>query len=183
MQTSKNKKQRTQVEFFLSQLEKRGRILVDLAAKLENEAATSDVTGYRPFRDEVDNFKGLSIIISDRLSAMADDGRKQELEQQFHRLQVLMLRLVIKASLKFFFVMSAKSVLPLGAKELFQSELKTLYDAEKMLSDPVYESDLDEGAREDLETAKEILEEIIRHAPALLDFGKKRKKKKVRKTV
>ena len=89
-----------------------------------------------------------------------------------------MLRIVIKTSLKFFFVMSAKTVLPLGAREMFQSELRTLYEAERMISDPRYISQLDESARDDLEMAKEILEEIIEHAPALLNFGDRKKKRK-----
>ncbi|MDP2700103.1 hypothetical protein [Thalassospira sp.] len=182
MDSSARRQNLKQVEHFLSQLEKRGRILVALAARLEREADTLDITAYRPFREEVDNFKALSLILTERLAKMESHSRKDELEINFHRLQVLMLRVVIKSSLKFFFVMSAKSVLPLGSKELFQSELRTLYEAERMLSDPRYESELDESARDDLELAKEILEEIIQHAPTLLNFGdRKPKRKKARK--
>ena len=137
-----------------------------------------DVTGYRPFREEVDNFKALSLVIKERMNKLESHPKKEELEGQFHKLQVLMLRLVIKTSLKFFFVMSAKENLPLGAREMFQSELRTLYEAERMISDPRYISQLDESARDDLETAKSILEEIIEKAPALLNFGAQKKKRR-----
>ncbi|WP_339778756.1 hypothetical protein [uncultured Thalassospira sp.] len=173
MNSSAQKQKTREVEHFLSQLEKRSRILVSIADELETMADATDVTRYRPFREQVDNFKALSLILSERLAALDAHPRKDDLELQFHKLQVLMLRLVIKTSLKFFFVMSAKAFLPLGSRELFQSELRTLFEAEKMMSDPRYKSDLDQGAQDDLDMARDILEEIIQHAPTLLDFGKK----------
>ena len=161
-----------QAELFLSKLEERAHRLMELADRIERQADTNNITAYLPFREEVENFRALSILITDRLGAMTS-ARKDELEMQFHKLQVLMLKLVIRTSLKFFFVMSAKSLLPLGAREMFELELKTLHDAETMLSDPRFESDLDEEARDNLTLTKNILQEIIDHAPSLLDFSAK----------
>ncbi|MCC9625515.1 hypothetical protein LPB41_27905 [Thalassospira sp. MA62] len=181
MSQLKQKQYRAEVEDFLSRLEIRSRRLLALANELEKEANVLDVTGYRPFREEVDNFKALSLVITERLAKLEQHPKKEELEEHFHKLQVLMLRLVIKTSLKFFFVMSAKSVLPLGAREMFQSELRTLYEAERMISDPRYVSQLDESSKEDLDIAKSILQEIIDHAPALLNFSSQKKKSAKRK--
>ncbi|MBC05299.1 hypothetical protein [Thalassospira sp.] len=178
MSQAAQRKFRNEVEEFLSRLELRARKLISLADVLDKNADKSDVTGYRPFREEVDNFKALSIVIMERMNKLESHPKKEELEEQFHKLQVLMLRLVIKTSLKFFFIMSAKEHLPLGAREMFQSELRTLYEAERMISDPRYISQLDDSAKEDLDTAKDILEEIIEKAPALLNFNKPRKKKR-----
>lgn len=166
-----------ETEEFLRKLEERGQKLVALAEQVQREADTNDITGYRPFRESVDNFKALSVIIADRLGHL-ESARRDELDEQFHKLQVLMLKLVIRTSLKFFFVMSAKSALPLGSREMFETELRTLYDAERMLADPRYQDDLDENARMDLDMAKDILTEIIEHAPALLDFGKTRRRRR-----
>ncbi|OSQ46165.1 hypothetical protein [Thalassospira alkalitolerans] len=168
---------RDEVEHFLAKLELRARRLVALADILEKTADTTEVTGYRPFREEVDNFKALSLVLTDRLAKLEQHPKKDELEEQFHKLQVLMLRIVIKTSLKFFYVMSAKPALPLGAREMFQSELRTLYEAERMISNPRYISQLDSSAKDDLDSAKEILKEIIENAPALLNFGKRKKRK------
>lgn len=178
MNESSQTKYRSEVESFLSQLELRSRKLVALAGDLEKLADNSDVSGYRPFREEVDNFKALSLVITERLKRLEKHPKKDELETQFHKLQVVMLRIVIRTSLKFFFAMSAKSNLPLGAREMFQSELRTLYEAERMISDPSYISELDESAREDLERAKSILKDIIEKAPALLNFDGKKKRRK-----
>ncbi len=161
----------------MSRLELRARKLVALADELEKRAELSDITGYRPFREEVDNFKALSLVIMERLNKLEKHPKKEELESQFHKLQVVMLKIVIKTSLKFFHVMSAKENLPLGAREMFQSELRTLYEAERMISDPRYISQLDGSARDDLDRAKSILQEIIEKAPALLNFGAKKKKR------
>lgn len=46
-----------------------------------------------------------------------------------------------------------------------------------MISDPRYVSELDDSAKDDLDIAKSILEEIIEKAPALLDFNSKKKKR------
>ncbi|MBC44641.1 MULTISPECIES: hypothetical protein [Thalassospira] len=180
MSQAAQRKYRNEVEEFLSRLELRARKLIALADELEKHAGKSDVTGYRPFREEVDNFKALSLVIMERLNKLESHPKKEELEEQFHKLQVLMLRIVIKTSLKFFFIMSAKENLPLGAREMFQSELRTLYEAERMISDPRYISQLDASAKEDLDTAKSILEEIIEKAPALLNFSGRKKKKRTR---
>ncbi|NIY77169.1 hypothetical protein HED22_16065 [Thalassospira sp. HF15] len=180
MSQAAQRKYRNEVEEFLSRLELRARKLVALADVMEKNADKSDVTGYRPFREEVDNFKALSLVIAERMKKLESHPKKEELEKQFHKLQVVMLRIVIKTSLKFFFVMSAKENLPLGAREMFQSELRTLYEAERMISDPRYISQLDESAKEDLDIAKSILEEIIEKAPALLNFGGAKKKKRTR---
>lgn len=177
MNQATQRKYRDEVEKFLSKLESQARKLVALADVIEKTVDTTEVTGYRPFREEVDNFKALSLVITDRLAKLEKHPKKDELEEQFHKLQILMLRIVIKTSLKFFFVMSAKPVLPLGAREMFQSELRTLYEAERMISNPRYVSHLDEGAKDDLEIAKEILQEIIENAPALLNFSKRKKRK------
>ncbi|HAI32261.1 MAG TPA: hypothetical protein DCM48_22540, partial [Thalassospira sp.] len=114
MSQAAQRKYRNEVEEFLSRLELRARKLIALADELEKHAGKSDVTGYRPFREEVDNFKALSLVIMERLNKLESHPKKEELEEQFHKLQVLMLRIVIKTSLKFFFIMSAKENLPLG---------------------------------------------------------------------
>ncbi|MEQ8392205.1 MAG: hypothetical protein RIB30_14535 [Thalassospira sp.] len=177
MSQAAQRKFRNEVEEFLSRLELRARKLVALANELEKRAENSDITGYRPFREEVDNFKALSLVIMERLNKLEKHPKKEELEEQFHKLQVVMLKIVIKTSLKFFHVMSGKENLPLGAREMFQSELRTLYEAERMISDPRYISQLDGTARDDLDRAKSILQEIIEKAPALLNFGARKKKR------
>lgn len=177
MSQAAQRKYRDEVEEFLSRLELRARRLIALADDLEKHADKSDITGYRPFREEVDNFKALSLVIKERMNKLESHPKKEELEHHFHKLQLLMLRIVIKTSVKFFFVMSAKENLPLGAREMFQSELRTLYEAERMISDPRYVSELDDSAKDDLDIAKSILEEIIEKAPALLNFNSKKKKR------
>jgi hypothetical protein len=86
-------------------------------------------------------------------------------------MDILMLGLLIKASMRFFFVLSANTILPLGAREIFIAELHSLYEAREKLRRPDYLSRLSTGLATDLDTAEAILEEIIDKAPGLLKFG------------
>ncbi len=99
------------------------------------------------------------------------DGRGDDLRAEFERLDFLMLALLIKASMRFFFVLSANTILPLGAREIFIAELHSLYEAREKLRRPDYVSRLSTGLANDLDTAEAILEEIIDKAPGLLKFG------------
>lgn len=86
-------------------------------------------------------------------------------------LDTQMLGLLVKASMRFFFMLSAKTTLPLGAREIFLTELRSLHEAAEKLRRPEFETRLDAGLRKELETAELILEEIIHKAPAMLSFA------------
>ena len=93
-----------------------------------------------------------------------------DLKSEFERLDGLMLTLLIKASLRFFFVLSANPILPLGAREIFIAELRSLHEAHEKLSRPEYAGRFDNSVASDLDMAEAILDEIIDKAPSLLQF-------------
>jgi len=78
--------------------------------------------------------------------------------------------LLVRASMRFFFVLSANPALPMGAREIFVAELRSLHDAHERLMRPNYAGKLSSDLERDLETASLILEEIIDKAPSLLSF-------------
>jgi hypothetical protein len=81
-----------------------------------------------------------------------------------------MLALLVRASMRFFFVLSANPILPMGAREIFMAELRSLHDAAEKLNRPNYAGKLGPELGRDLETASLILVEIIDKAPGLLNF-------------
>ena len=105
-----------------------------------------------------------------RLKNLADH-RSDDLRQEFERLDMLMLSVLVRASMRFFFVLSANPILPLGAREIFVSELRSLHDAHTKLNHPNYAGKLNPELEKELETASLILEEIIDKAPGLLQFS------------
>ena len=67
-------------------------------------------------------------------------------------------------------MLSANPILPMGAREIFVAELRSLHDAAEKLKRPNYAGKLGPDLDRDLETASLILEEIIDKAPSLLNF-------------
>lgn len=153
----------------LSALERQAKEALSLAKQAEQDASKHSYEMYYNFRSKVQEFETCAIIVEERLKNMTS-SRKASLENQFNRLNALMLGIVVRASLQFFYVLSANTHLPMGAREIFLSELRHLYAAKNKLKNPLYQSYLDEETAENLETAEEILTEIIDRAPSLLQL-------------
>jgi hypothetical protein len=167
---SKRQYTRAEVKELLGALERQCRDASKLAALAEKEASKHSFGAYREFRDKVGEFQALVILIEQRLRNLVDN-RSDDLRDQFERLDMVMLALLVRASMRFFFVLSANSVLPMGAREIFVSELRSLHDASEKLQRPGYAGKLGPEMERDLETASMILEEIIDKAPSLLSFN------------
>ena len=160
---------RREVQQLLGALERQAKEAVDLAAAAEREASKHSFAAYRAFRDKVGEFQALVILIEGRLRNLVDH-RSDDLRAEFERLDTLMLSVLVRSSMRFFFVLSANPILPLGAREVFVSELKSLHEAHEKLRRPDYAGKLGPNLENDLDMASQILEEIIDKAPGLLQF-------------
>ena len=160
---------RKEVKELLGALERQCREAAKLAKIAEHEASKHSFGAYREFRDKVGEFQALVILIEQRLRNLSD-ARSDDLRDQFERLDTVMLALLVRASMRFFFVLSANPILPMGAREIFMAELRSLHDAHEKLNRPNYAGKLGSELGRDLETASLILEEIIDKAPGLLNF-------------
>lgn len=161
---------RKEIQDLLGALEGQARVAIRLAKLAEEEAAKDSFQTYNEFRNKVGEFRALCILIEGRLKSV-DSARVDDLKEEYARLDTLMLGLLIRASMRFFFVLSAKTMLPIGAREIFISELRSLHDAAEKLHRPEYARVMGDKLKGDLETAEMILEEIIDKAPGLLQFG------------
>jgi hypothetical protein len=159
-----------EVERFLVALEEQARGIIALSEKAAAEANKHSYELYNKFRSKVSEFETFSIIIEARLRNM-DGKRASELQEKFDQLSVLMFSHFIKASIKFFFVLSASTLLPLGARDIFMAELKRIYEAKNKLQNPKFESAIDDEIAMNLDLAEDILNEIIEKAPRLLDLA------------
>lgn len=166
---SKRKYSRGEVKELLGALERQCREAAQLARIAEHEASRHSFSAYREFRDKVGEFQALVILIEQRLRNLVD-ARSDDLRDEFERLDMVMLALLVRASMRFFFVLSANPILPMGAREIFMAELRSLHDAHEKLRRPNYVGRMGPDLDRDLETASLILEEIIDKAPGLLNF-------------
>ncbi|MBB6254310.1 hypothetical protein [Nitrospirillum iridis] len=160
---------RKEVVGLLEALERQSRESTQLAKQAEAAAARDSFEAYNAFRNKVGEFRALCILVEGRLRSM--EGNVDDMRERYAQLDTLMLSLLVRASMRFFFVLSAKTVLPLGAREIFVTELRSLYDASEKLRKPEYANRLNESIRGELETAEMILEEIIDKAPSMLQFS------------
>jgi hypothetical protein len=81
-----------------------------------------------------------------------------------------MLSAIVAASLHFLRILAEKRELPLGAREVFMSELRSLYYAKERIETERYVHLLTDRIKSDLAAAEQILEVVIERAPKLLNF-------------
>lgn len=156
----------------LTAMERKAKEVLKMATTAEAEATKHSYSMYDEFVRKATDFDTLAILVEQRISNMEIGGGSQsELEEQYDALKMLVAHGLIKASMKFFFVLSTSTSLPLGARNLFSSELRRLYTLKKELALPKYQGKLDKQKLADLDTAEMILQEIIDKAPSLLNFG------------
>lgn len=161
---------RKEVQDLLNALERQARDALRLAKLAEEEAAKDSFQAYNDFRAKVGEFKALCILIEGRLKNL-EAVRVDDLQEEYARLDTMMLGVLVRASMRFFFVLSAKTMLPMGAREIFVSELRSLHEASEKLKRPEYAGKLGDKLQGDLDTAEMILEEIIHKAPSMLQFS------------
>ena len=141
-------------------------------AETEYSFAALSTDRYAQFRSKAGEIYTLGIVVKARVDNL-DSGRDPELEGLYDKLAVKAQRVIVRASLKFMNVLSQLEALPLGAREIFTTELRSLYDANERLKDPRLKAHIDAEFEKKLHTAEAVLHTIIEKAPQLLSFGQK----------
>jgi hypothetical protein len=163
---------KAEVEKLLDALDVHAREVSAVADEAQRKAEKNSFKAYQAFRDKSGEFETFSILIEGRLDHL-QGGADPRLQGHFDDLTALTYKLLIKTSIQFLWVLAQHTELPLGTREIFVQELRTLYETKKKLSEPRYDSRLDDDAKRKLHVAEEILTEIIDKAPSLLQFGTK----------
>lgn len=167
-------RERARIETFLSALEKRIVQLADTMATASDSVAAGDGTpsfaDYVHSRDLSSECWAFSIVI-ERHIELYSGADKAELRDRFEQLTVNIWSMLLQCSLHFLQALAQREHLPLGSREVFVREIKTLYDAHRLLSDPRYAHRIDDDLRRRHRQAERILHEIIDRAPALLNLG------------
>ncbi|MFM7345468.1 MAG: hypothetical protein ACKO1J_08910 [Tagaea sp.] len=150
-----------------------GATKVILAAREASSDASEDkYNAYLRFREVVDDFDTLAIVIEYKLKRMRDE-KAEALGEKFDELTAFMLSSIVSASLHFRRILSEKSELGFGARDVFKSELRSLYHAKDRIESERYIGRLNERTKADLIAAEQILEIVIEKAPKLLRFDDK----------
>ena len=163
---------KAEVQKLLDALEVHATEVAGVAEEAQKRAARNSFKAYQHFRNKTGEFETFSILIEGRLDHL-EGGADPRLQGHFDDLTTFTYKQLIKTSIKFLWVLAQGTELPLGTREVFVQELKSLYDTKKKLAEPRYATRLDDDAKRNLNVAEEILTEIIDKAPSLLQFGVK----------
>ncbi len=157
------------VREMLSALERVATRVVTAAQQAANEANDDKFKAYATFREYVDDFDTLAIVIEYKIRRLRD-GKAAKLSEKFVELTGFMLSAIVTASLHFLRILAEKRELPLGARDVFMSELRSLYHAKERIESDRYAHLLTDRTKNDLVAAEQILEIVIERAPKLLNF-------------
>ncbi len=155
---------------FLDQLDHRISALADVAKVLGRQGSHPPrFADYSQTRSLTSECLAFSIVIERRIDMLPEDKR-DALQNRFNVLTVSIWSTLLDCSLSFLKAVSEEEYLPLGSREVFLQEIKTLYDADQILTNPRYEGIVREGTLRKQKSAERILNEIIDRAPRLLDL-------------
>ena len=88
---------------------------------------------YKKFRDKTDECLSFLVIIEGRIGQVEGE-RKELLTEQFDKLVVATWSVLMEGSFGFLSVLSEREYLPIGTRHVFQQELKTLSEAEEVMT-------------------------------------------------
>ena len=102
-----------------------------------------------------------------------EDEHTAELTARFRQLDTVMLVMLVRTSTRFYGMLKENVALPLGARELFLPELRTLSDIrDRLMEEPEHAERMIPGVAMALENAASVtVEALIERAPSLPDFG------------
>lgn len=161
---------RETVQNLLKALEEQATSALALTHPAKSSAARTAFSAYMDFRQRVTEFEMFSMVIQHRISNLGPTANQDDLQEQLDRLNIAILSHLIGANIEFFEAM-ADGDLPIGSRDVFVSELKTLHQAQQQLANSRYQGHLNEQAQRNLRRAEKILREIIEKAPGLLDLA------------
>ena len=99
------------------------------------------------------------------------EWRLTDLRAEFERMDLLLTRMLVRAMRNYFAGMREDQVLPIGARELFEPELRSIDQTRTRLLSPRYADRAAPEGLDDLDATAELIRKTIARAPSLPDFS------------
>ncbi|WP_170294644.1 hypothetical protein [Roseospira navarrensis] len=160
-----------ELDQFLASLDRRIARLGDSGRILHDEnGGPPRFMDYARTRNLTSECMAFSIVIARRIEGLPDPDRARR-QATFDRLTIRMWGTLLDCSLTFLNAMAQEPNLPLGSREVFLREIKTLHDAHGTLAQDRFADLMPGDLMSRHRQAHKILNEIIDRAPRLLDLG------------
>jgi hypothetical protein len=160
-----------EIERFLDALDEKVAALRDVVAETKSEVARSSFANYKKFADACGDFDSFCILIEYRLKRLPQGPACAQLGARFQGARVAHMSRQLKTSIELMGIVASTNALPLGAKDLFLRELRSIYALKNALSEPPFADGVAAETAHDIELAEKILREIIERAPTLFELS------------
>jgi hypothetical protein len=164
-------KQARDLSAFLDSLGRRIATLRDSGHVLDaDEDQPSRFTDYARTRNLTSECLAFLIVIDRRIDTLPDH-MQAEPRRILEDHTIDLWGTLLECSLAFLRTIADQTHLPLGSREVFVREIKTLHDAHAILSQDRFAGKVPESTMDKQKQAERILNEVIDRAPRLLDLG------------
>lgn len=161
---------RKEVEELLSAIERQATDAVAFGEHAQRDISEDRFSSFLIFRKKVEEVRALAALTEERL--MNGGGAKlTDLQTEFERVDLLLTGLLARSTRNYFAAMRDDQPLPIGARELFEPELKIIEEMRAKLDRPQYTGKVSSTVIEDLEATAAMIRKVISRAPSLPDFS------------
>lgn len=161
---------REEVKGLLAALERQATEASRLADRAQRDMGDDRFASFLDFRRKVEEIRALFALTEERLQGV-DESRLTDLRAEFERMDLLLTRMLVRAMRNYFSGMRQDQVLPIGARELFEPELRSIDQTRTRLLSPRYADRVAPEVLDDLDATAELIRKTITRAPSLPDFS------------
>lgn len=161
---------RKEVEELLAALERQARDAMALAERATRDMDDDRFASFLDFRKKVEEVRALVALTEERLTNLTD-RKLDDLRAEFERMDVLLSGLLIKATRNYFLSMRDDQVLPIGARELFEPELRIISEMRSKLTRPQFAGKVAQSTIDELDETADMVRKVMARAPSLPDFS------------
>jgi hypothetical protein len=160
-----------EIERFLDALDEKSIGLIEMVASIKSDVARSSFSNYKRFSDACGDFDSFCILIEYRLKRLPTGPDRESLDARFQSARTAHMARQLRTSIDLLGLVASATELPLGARDVFLRELRSIYALKNALSEPSFADGIEAGTAHDIELAEKILREVIERAPTLLELS------------
>ncbi|NUB05355.1 hypothetical protein FW320_04070 [Azospirillum sp. Vi22] len=161
---------RRAIEGLLTAIEQQAGEAVALGARAQRDIEEDRFSSFLGFRRKVEEVRALVALTEERLTTV-NTAKLSDLRTEFERIDLLLTGLLACSTRNYFERMRDDQALPIGARELFEPELKIIEEMRSKLDRPHYAGRVPATVIEDLEATGVMIRKVISRAPSLPDFS------------
>ncbi|HEY0838123.1 MAG TPA: hypothetical protein VGE72_29695 [Azospirillum sp.] len=161
---------RKEVEELLAALERQARDAMALADRATRDMDDDRFASFLDFRRKVEEVRALVALTEERLTSLTD-SKLDDLRAEFERMDVLLSSVLIKATRNYFLGMRDDQVLPIGAREMFEPELRIISEMRSKLTRPQFAGKVAQSTLDELDETADMVRKVMARAPSLPDFS------------